>query len=71
MVDEEKILAGREAVDAYRQAHTQLHSQPWHRGIPKEHTPLLNKLLIELKGLGFNSLDGFFSASDSLQDGWE
>jgi hypothetical protein len=59
----ENILAGRNAADAYREAHRQLHDEPWHRGIPQEHTPLLNNLLAELKGQGFNSLGVFFDAS--------
>lgn len=61
-----KILAGRKAVDAYREAHRQLHSKPWHRGIPEEHTPLLNKQLAKFKKLGFNSLQEFFDASELL-----
>ena len=60
------ILAGRKAVDAYREAHAKLHSKPWHRGIPEEHTPLLNNLSAKLRGQGFNSLDEFFDASDLL-----
>lgn len=59
----DKILSGRKAVDAYRQAHTQLHSQPWHRGIPEEHTPLLEKMLADLKEQGFNSLEEYFQAA--------
>lgn len=62
----ENILAGRKAVDAYREAHAKLHNKPWHRGIPEEHTPLLDKLRANLKGLGFDSLDGFFDANDEL-----
>lgn len=57
MVDEAKILAGRKAVDAYRTAHLQLHSKPWHRGIPEEHTPLLQALVNALEGLGFTSTE--------------
>lgn len=60
------MLAGRKAVKAYREAHRQLHSGPWHRGVPEEHTPLLNKLLTGLKGQGFNSLQEFFDASELL-----
>lgn len=56
----DKILDGRKAVDAYRRAHTQLHSQPWHRGIPKEHTPLLQALVNALEGLGFTSSETDF-----------
>lgn len=53
-------------MDVYRDAHRQLHSQPWHKGIPEEHTPLLDKLLGKLKKQGFNSLGEFFRASDEL-----
>ena len=62
----ENILVGRTAVDTYREAHRQLHSKPWHRGIPEEHTPLLNVLLAGLKEQGFNSLDQFFDTSREL-----
>lgn len=61
-----KILDGRKAVDAYREAHCRLHSEPWYRGIPEEHTPLLNKLLVELEIKGFNSLQEFWDASAEL-----
>lgn len=66
MVDKEKILAGRVTVDAYREAHRQLHLKTWHKGIPEEHTPLLNKQLAKFKELGFNSLQEFFDASELL-----
>jgi hypothetical protein len=62
----ENILAGRSAVDAYRADHAKLYDKPWHRGIPEEHTPLLNNLLADLKGQGFTSLDEFFDASEEL-----
>jgi len=71
MVVKDKVLAGRAAVDAYREAHRQLHSKPWHRGIPEEHTPLVKAMVGALNGLGFNSIQEFFDASDSLEDGWE
>lgn len=66
----DKILAGRKAVEAYRTAHTALYKHGWHKGIPEAHTPLLNAMLKAFKGLGFNSLEEFFNASDALQDGW-
>lgn len=66
MVDKVRILAGREAVDEYRAAHTELHSMPWHRGVPEEHTPLLDNLLVKLEGQGLNSLDEFFTTSEEL-----
>ena len=66
MIEKEKTLAGRKAVDAYRIAHAQLYSKPWHKGIPEEHTPLLDKMLPDLKKQGFNSLEEFFAASEEL-----
>jgi len=62
----ENILAGRTAVDAYRADHAKLYDKPWQWGIPEEHTPLLAKLLVDLKGQGFNLLDELFDASDEL-----
>ena len=61
-----KVLEGRRTVEAYREAHRQLHAQRWHRGTPKEHTPLLNTMLAELNNRGFNSIDEFFDASNEL-----
>jgi len=61
-----KVITGRQAVDAYRTAHSQLHSPVWHKGIPEEHTPLINILKLELKKQGFSSLDQFFDASKLL-----
>lgn len=64
MVDEEKILAGRASVDAYRVAHAQLYTGGWYKDIPEAHTPLLEKMKADHKAQGFNSLDEFFSASE-------
>ena len=64
--DKSKIQAGRTAVEAYRESHRLLHSKPWHRGIPEEHTPLLNDLSAELKKQGLTSLEEFFAASEEL-----
>ena len=50
-----KILAGRKAVEAYRQAHTQLHSHGWYKGISKDHTLLLKTLVKTLEELDFTS----------------
>lgn len=65
-ISKQKILAGRKAVDAYRTAHTALHSKPWHRGIPEEHTPLLNIMLKAFKEFGFNTIQELFDASMEL-----
>jgi len=35
MQKKNKILAGRKAVDAYREAHRQLHEKLWHKGVPE------------------------------------
>jgi len=60
----EKILVGREAVDAYRDAHSKLYVAGWHKGIPEEHTPLLHIMLDKFKEQGFNSIQEFFNASN-------
>ena len=69
-MNKQKILAGRKAVDAYRTAHGKLYNKSWHKGIPEEHTPLLSIMLGAFRGLGFNSTQEFFDASETLQDGW-
>jgi len=65
LADKEKILAGRNVVKVYRQSHRQLHSQPWHKGIPDAHSPLLEKMKKDLKALGFETVKSFFKASKS------
>ena len=60
------VISGRLAVDACRLAHAQLHSTGWHKGIPEEHTPLLNTMLDELRKQDFNSLQEFFDASQEM-----
>jgi len=48
------VLLARQAIDAYRQAHLELHrATPWHKDIPAEHTPLLEKLVDELERIGY------------------
>ena len=56
-INKQKIMAGRDAVDAYRRAHTQLHSKPWHKGIPEDHTALLEKLVSDLENTGIASAE--------------
>lgn len=65
-VEKQKIISGRKAVEAYRTAHTALHREPWRKTIPKKHTPLLNIMVKAFKGLGFNTIQDFFSASEVL-----
>jgi hypothetical protein len=66
MANKAQILKGRQAVDAYRAAHAQLYAGGWHKGIPEEHTPLLNTMLVELKKQNFDYLGIFFAASEEL-----
>lgn len=66
MPEKQKILAGRKAVEAYRTAHTKLYEKGQHKGIPEEHTPLLNIMLKAFKGLGFNTMQEFFDTSEEL-----
>lgn len=52
-----KVLAGRKAVEAYRTAHNSLYDGGWHKGIPEEHTPLLEKLVADLEEIGVTSAE--------------
>jgi len=70
LVEKNKVVQGREAVDAYRVAHTALHSHGWYKGISEDHTPLLNTLLSSLKVSGFNSLDEYFLAEKPYLNGF-
>lgn len=63
-IDKQKILAGRKAVQAYRTAHTKLYEKGQRKGIPEEHTPLLNIMLRAFKDLGFNTIREFFDANN-------
>ena len=64
--DKGAIEAGRDVVDDYRANHAKLYDKPWHRGIPEDHTPLLEIMLAGLKKQGFNSIQEFFDASEEL-----
>jgi len=64
MATKTQILKGRQAVDAYREAHRLLHEKPYYKGIHDDHTPLLGKMLAGLKKQKFNSLQEFFDASN-------
>lgn len=70
-ISKTKILAGRKAVGAYRLAHSKLYEKGWHKGIPEGHTPLLNTMVKALKGLGFDTIQKLFDASETLNDGWK
>ncbi len=66
MATKARVLKGRKAIDAYRSAHTQLHSKAWRKGVPEEHTPLLKVMLKAFSKQSFNSLQEFFDASEEL-----
>ncbi len=66
MPDKAMVLNGRATVDAYRVAHAQLYLGAVKESIPKAHTPLLEKMLADLKVQGFNSINEFFTASELL-----
>ena len=57
LAEKNKVFQGREAVDAYRTAHTVLHSHGWYKGISEDHTPLLKKLIDELEKIGITSAE--------------
>jgi len=60
--DREGIIQGRKAVDAYREAHGQLHSHGWYEGISEDHTPLLEKLVGALEKQGFSLTETDFES---------
>jgi len=64
--DNDRVLSARLAVDAYREAHRQLHAGGWYEGISEDHTPLLEKLMDDLRKSGFSSLGEFFTSNDEL-----
>jgi len=59
-ISKEKILAGRKAVENYRDAHRQLHAGGWYKGISEDHTPLLKKMVADLEKLGITSIEKDF-----------
>jgi len=61
----DKVLLGRQAVDAYREAHQELHSKPWTRDVPDQHTPFLTIMEAELTKQGY-TMDTFWQESDKL-----
>ena len=50
-----QIETGRNAVDAYREAHRKMHEKGWHKGTAAAHTPLLGTLVAALEQNGFVS----------------
>jgi hypothetical protein len=69
MIDEatkQRILLGRKAVEAYREAHKELHGKGWYKGISGDHVPLLKKMSKELEALGFASQQELFASNKQL-----
>jgi len=68
VIDKDRIIAGRSAVDAYRSAHSKLHANGWYKGISEDHTPLLEKMIADLEKIGVTSaeLDFEFKKTEVL-----
>lgn len=49
------ITRGRDAVNAYRYAHTMLYTNGWYRGISEDHTPLLMAMVNVLEKESYTS----------------
>lgn len=60
-MDVEKILAGRKAVEEYREAHAKLHEV---ESDVYDHGPLIAQLTAKLKELGYSSLEDLVKASN-------
>ena len=50
-----EVTRGRDAVNAYRYAHTMLYVNGWYRGISEDHTPLLVAMVGALEKEGYIS----------------
>ena len=75
MVDKEKILAGRKVLEDYRKAHAELYAESVlvrvdgdlvRQEPSRDHQPLVEKMLTDLKALGFNSTDKLLRANEQL-----
>lgn len=49
------LTRARDAVNAYRLAHTELSAKGWYRGIGNDHTPLLDAMIKTMEIEGFTS----------------
>lgn len=65
-LEKQQVQGGRQAVEAYRQAHRELHTGGWSKNLAGEHRKLLDILLDELGKQGFTSVEQFASASQEL-----
>lgn len=66
------LTRGRDAVNAYRYAHTMLYKNGWYRGISEDHTPLLVAMVGVLEKEGYTSTKVVFQekSAEILQKFW-
>lgn len=66
------LTKGRDAVNAYRYAHTMLYKKGWYRGISEDHTPLLMAMVGVLEKEGYTSTKVVFQekSAEILQKFW-
>jgi len=62
----DKVLAGRNAVTAYRLAHSALHDKPAYKGVHDDHTTIFAMMESELAQGGFKDVGDFFNQSDEM-----
>lgn len=65
-ITRDRVLAGRDAVTAYRRAHTALHNKSVARRIHDDHTPLLHQMETKLNATGFRDVADFFNHSEAM-----
>ncbi len=65
-LEKQQVQDGRQAIEAYRRAHRELHAGGWSKNLTGEHQKLLDTLLADLEKQGFASLEQFASASQEL-----
>lgn len=66
------LTRGRDAVNAYRYAHTMLYKNGWYRGVSEDHTPLLVAMVNTLEKEGYTSAYANFEPkkTEILQKFW-
>lgn len=62
----------RDAVNAYRYAHSMLNRDGWYRGISEDHIPLLEALVLAMESEGYMSVEPIWEArkTEILADFW-
>lgn len=59
-----EVQAGRDAVEAYREAHAEMHAKGWDEMTVAAHRPLLEKLEADLVKEGYETFESFYRASE-------